>query len=325
MKESTIPDARVGFLNRPFWRRLKRERYFHYFVWLGLVFLLIFKFIPMFGIIIAFKDYKITSGVVGFITSPWVGLKYFTEFVTAYNFGTLVRNTLAISLLKLFFAFPIPIIFALMLNEVKNVIFKKFVQTASYLPHFISWVVVTGVFTQLLSENTGVVNDLLLSTGIIDKPLRLLTDPDAFWGLAVITAVWKEAGWWTIIFLASIAGIDPSLYEAAQIDGASRLRRMWHITLPGIKGSVVVVAILALGSLLGGGLIGSNFEQSMLLGNALNHEKSNIIQVYAFKTGLVEGRYAFATAVDLIQSIISLILVLSSNYIARKISGSSLW
>lgn len=168
-------------------------------------------------------------------------------------------------------------------------------------------------------------NSLLMSLNLIDEPLTILTSPDSFWGLAVSTAVWKEAGWWTIIFLAAIAGIDPGLYEAAQIDGAGRLRRIWHVTLPSIKGSIIVVLILSIGSILGGGLVGSNFEQVMLMGNALNLEKSQIIQTYAFNVGLAEGRFAFAAAIDLIQSIISVILILSSNAIAKKVSGSSLY
>lgn len=315
----------IDIQKKTIWKRFKGEFTFHLFVGLGLLFLLVFSFTPMFGIIIAFKDYQITSGISGIFTSEWAGLRYFKEFFADYNFPSLVRNTLMLSILKLVFTFPIPIMLAIMLNEVNNTYFKRVVQTVSYLPHFISWVVVVGIAFAFFSTDTGVINHLLLKLHIIDEPLQILTDPNSFWGLAISTAVWKEAGWWTIIFLASIAGIDPSLYEAAEMDGASRLKRIWHVTLPGIKGSVIIVLILAIGNMLGGGLVGSNFEQAFLLGNPLNSDTSQIIQTYAFNVGLAQGRFAFATAIDLIQSIISVTLILVSNYIAKKVSGSSLF
>lgn len=326
MTDGTISPSRQPEVRRlPFARRFGKQLYFQAFVLLGLAFLLVFSYVPMFGIIIAFKDYSITDGIAGMFTSGWVGLANFSEFIHSYNFGLLIRNTLAISLLKLVFSFPIPILFAVMLNETRHMMFKKFVQTVSYFPHFISWVVISGMAYAFFSTNTGMVNHLLMSMHIIDKPWEVLTDPDAFWGLAVVSAIWKESGWWTIIFLAAIAGIDPSLYEAAEMDGASRLQRIAHVTLPGIKGAVIVVLILSLGNILGGGLVGSNFEQAFLLGNPLNSDKSQIIQTYSFTVGLAQGRFAFATAIDLMQSIISLTLILTSNAIAKRTSGSSLF
>ncbi|MEK0315079.1 ABC transporter permease [Cohnella sp. 56] len=326
MTDGTISPSRQPEARRlPFARRFGKQLYFQAFVLLGLAFLLVFSYVPMFGIIIAFKDYSITDGIAGMFTSGWVGLANFSEFIHSYNFGLLIRNTLAISLLKLVFSFPIPILFAVMLNETRHMMFKKFVQTVSYFPHFISWVVISGMAYAFFSTNTGMINHLLMSMHIIDKPWEVLTDPDAFWGLAVVSAIWKESGWWTIIFLAAIAGIDPSLYEAAEMDGASRLQRIAHVTLPGIKGAVIVVLILSLGNILGGGLVGSNFEQAFLLGNPLNSDKSQIIQTYSFTVGLAQGRFAFATAIDLMQSIISLTLILTSNAIAKRTSGSSLF
>ncbi|MFS0725362.1 ABC transporter permease [Paenibacillus sp. 1P07SE] len=306
-------------------RQLRKQLTIQIFVWLGMAFLLVFSFTPMFGVIMAFKDYRISTGIAGIFTSEWVGLKYFHELVNDYRFPMLVRNTLAISLLKLVFAFPVPILLAIMITEVKQAAVKRLVQTFSYLPHFISWVVVVGIAYAFFSTEIGIINHALLSFGIIDEPLRVLTDPDSFWGLAVGTAVWKEAGWWTIIFLAAIAGIDPGLYEAAQLDGAGRLRRIWHVTLPGMRGPIVVVLILSIGSMLGGGLVGSNFEQSMLLGNSINNDKSQIIQTYAFNVGLAQGRFAFATAIDLVQSIIAVFLILTSNFIAKRVSGTGLY
>jgi putative aldouronate transport system permease protein len=307
------------------WSTLKRQKHAHIFVLIGMLIVFVFQYMPMFGILMAFKNYTITSGIKGIFTSDWVGLKYFKEFFNYYNFDQMIKNTLGISLLKLVFTFPVPILLAIMLNELRGKFFKRFVQTVSYFPHFISWIVVSGLLVIFFSTNSGIVNDALLSLGIIKEPIALLTDPDYFWGLAVGSAMWKEAGWWAIIFLAAISGLDPSLYESAEIDGAGRLRRIWNITLPGIRGTIVVVLILAVGSLLGGGLVGSNFEQSYLLGNVMNNEKSEILQTYAFKMGLAQGRYAYATAIDLLQSIIAIILVFGSNYISKKTTKSGLF
>ncbi|WP_260405326.1 ABC transporter permease subunit, partial [Paenibacillus sp. 598K] len=201
------------------WKRFKKQRMLHAFVGLGMLFLLVFSYTPMFGIVMAFKNYSISSGIAGIFTSEWVGLKHFREFVTDYQFGMIVRNTLVLSFLKVIFAFPAPILLAVLLNEVRHMAFKRLVQTISYLPHFISWVVVVGLAFTFLSADVGMVNKALLGLGLIDKPLPFLTSPNYFWGLAVSSAVWKEMGWWTIIFLAAISGINPSLYEAAQIDG----------------------------------------------------------------------------------------------------------
>lgn len=308
-----------------FLKRFHKQLPFQVFIGLGIVYLLIFSYIPMFGIIIAFKNYKISSGIEGIFSSSWVGLFHFKSLIEDYNFPLLVRNTLVLSVLKVIFSYPIPILFAIMLNEVKHAFFKKFVQTVSYLPHFISWVIVTGIAYAFFSTGFGVFNDLLLSLNIIQKPWDVLTNPDSFWSLAVMTAIWKEAGWWTIIFLAALAGIDPALYEAAEIDGAGRIKRILYITIPGLKSASIVVLVLSIGSLLGGGLVGSNFEQSMLLGNAINSDTSQIIQTYAFKVGLAEGRFSYATAIDLMQSIISVFLIFTSNFIAKRLSGTGLF
>ncbi|MDQ0899220.1 MULTISPECIES: sugar ABC transporter permease [unclassified Paenibacillus] len=318
------PSAKVGE-KALLWKRFKQQKMLHLFVGLGMIFLLIFSYTPMFGIIMAFKDYSISSGIKGIFTSEWVGLKYFDEFVNDYQFGTIVRNTLMLSLLKVIFTFPAPIIFAIMLNEVKHMAFKRLVQTVSYLPHFISWVVVVSLAFFFLSADVGLVNKALLGLGLIDKQLDVLTNANYFWGLAVGSAMWKEMGWWTIIFLAAITGINPALYEAAQIDGAGRLARIRHITIPSMKGTIIVVLILTIGSILGGGLVGSNFEQAYLLGNTINNPTSEIVQTYAFKVGLRDGRFSYAAAIDLIQSFISVLLIFSSNYIAKRKSDSSLF
>ncbi|MDR1541285.1 MAG: ABC transporter permease subunit [Clostridiales bacterium] len=305
------------------WIRIWKQRYFHLFVLLGVLFLLLFNYLPMFGILMAFKDYKIQSGIMGIFTSKFVGLKHFNAFFTDYQFGHLMYNTIMLSIAKIVFLFPLPIFLAIVLSEVRNRTIKRVVQTVSYLPYFISWVIVAGFCQILLSTTNGVLNDAI--SALAGQKLQILTSPKYFMPLAVITALWKETGWWTIIFLAAITSIDPTLYEAAEIDGASRLRRISNITLPGILPTITVVLILALGSLLGGGLSGSNFEQSYLLGNGANQDASRIIQTYVLDIGLAQGRYSYAAAAGLFQSVISVALVLISNFIARKTTGEGLF
>ncbi len=321
MYVSTV--APVGTLSQK--RRLLKQPWLHVFAISGMVFLALFAYMPMFGIVIAFRRYDFLDGIQGFFTSPWVGLSHFREFITSFRFGNIMANTLGISILKTLFAFPMPIIFAIALNEIRLPRFKKTLQTVSYFPHFISWVVVSGIAYALFSTEFGALNDLMVRIGLIDEPLDVLTNPRSFWTLAVVTDIWKGLGWWAIIFIAAIAGIDPTLYEAAEIDGAGRLARIRHVTLPGIRGAIVVVLVLSLGNLLGGGVSGSNFEQAYLLGNELNNARSEIIQTYVLKVGLRDGRFDFAAAVGLMQAVVSLVLILSANRIAKRVSGSSLF
>lgn len=306
-------------------RKFSRQIELQIFALAGVAYLLLFSVVPMFGIILAFKAFKLTSGIGGIFTSEWVGLKYFKEFFTDYRFGELLRNTIAISTLKMIFAFPVPIFLAILISECRNKVFKRVVQTVSYLPNFISWVLIYGISTALFAQSSGVLNQLLVNAGIVEKGIPFLTDPDYFWGMTVFLSIWKSSGWWAIIFLAAISGIDSTLYEAASIDGAGRLKRIWHITLPGIKGAIVTVLILSIGSFLGGGMVGSNFEQSFLMGNSVNNATSEIIQTYAFKMGMAQGRFSYATAVDLVQSLISITLVIISNMVAKKVSGEGLF
>ncbi len=320
----TTRNHRHGGLRKLF-LDLKNQAYLQLFAVAGLAFMLVFSYIPMTGVIIAFKDYKATGGILGFFTSPWVGLKYYEEFFKDKAFWDLVKNTLTISLLKMAFTFPMPILFAIALNEMRGQRIKRIVQTVSYLPHFISWVVVYGIVFSFLNTQTGLANQLLLALGLVKEPVQFLASPQWFYTLAVVTDVWKGMGWWAIIFLAAISGISPELYEAAIVDGAGRLKRIWHITLPGIKGTVVVVLIMSIGNLLGGGLGGSNFEQSYFFGNAANYQRSEILQTYTLKMGLAQGRFSYASAIGLLQSFISLALILGSNRLAKKISGTGLF
>ncbi|MDR1639052.1 MAG: ABC transporter permease subunit [Clostridiales bacterium] len=290
----------------------------------GMLYLLVFNYIPMAGIVMAFKNYSIQMGISGIFTSEWVGFRYFKEFFNSINFYAIFRNTVALSVLKLLFSFPVPILFALLLNETRSLKLKKFSQTVSYLPHFISWVIVAGLAYSFFSSS-GVINSMLQAMGLTDKPLEFLTKSTNFWPMAVFLDVWKDMGWWAIIFLAAITGVDPTLYEAASLDGAGRMKKMWHITLPAIRGTITVVLILALGNLFGGGLSGSNFEQSYFLGNTMNFEHSEILQTHVFRTGMVNSRFAYATAVGLIQSCVSLALIFISNFAARRLSDASLF
>lgn len=307
------------------WRLFWKQRSLQVFALAGIAFIIIFNYVPMSGLLMAFKRYKIQTGYAGIFTADWVGFKWFEEFFTDYNFMSLLKNTLGISILKMIFTFPVPLILAIALNETRNRAVKRIVQTASYLPYFISWVVVSGFCLQFFSTSDGLVNQALMGLGLIDKPLHFLSSPNYFWGLAVGTGIWKEMGWWAIIFLAAITSVDPTMYEAAMIDGAGRLKRIRHITLPSIAPTITVVLILAIGNLLGGGLGGSTFEQSYLLGNTANRAASDIFQTYSFRVGLSEGRYSYATAIGMIQSVVSVILVFTSNAVSKAVTGNGLF
>jgi putative aldouronate transport system permease protein len=311
--------------NHVLWKRFKSQLFYQVCALMSIAFLLIFAYTPMVGLIIAFKNYRLTSGIPGFFTSNWVGFKWFIEFYHDIDFWLIIRNTVMISSLKLIFTFPVPIFFALVLNEVRKQGVKRIVQTVSYLPHFISWVVVSGMIFSFFNEQTGLVNQFLVSAGLVNKPISFLSDPSYFWPMAVLSDIWKEMGWWTIIFLAAIVGVDSALYEAAVVDGATRLQRIRYITLPSIKGTIIIVLILSIGNLFGGGLGGSNFEQSYLLGNPVNNGMSEILQTYTLKMGLAQGRYSYATAIGLIQSVISLLLIYLSNFLSKRMSGIGLF
>ncbi len=324
MSQAMEKKRAFAMVKQPWYQLFWRQRYLQLFALAGITFIIVFHYIPMFGILIAFKDYKITSGLMGIFTSPWVGLKYFKEFINDYNSASIIRNTLVMSVTKLVFTFPVPILLALILNEIKVSSIKRTVQTVSYLPYFISWVIVAG-FCQIFLRANGVINSFMMSTGLSQANIPFQTTAKYFLPIVVFTSIWKDMGWWAILFLASITGIDPTLYEAASIDGAGRMKRIRYITLPGIKSTITIVLILALGNLLGGGLSGSNFEQSYLLGTSGNIDVSEIIQTYVMKVGLSKQRYSFAAAIGLLQSIVSVTLVLTSNFASKKVTGEGLF
>ena len=287
--------------------------------WMLLV--IVFSYIPMYGLIMGFQDFRL-GDVIGF--SRFVGFGNFLMFFRSPDFWLIIKNTFAISLLKLLFGFPFPIILALLLNEMRGAFFKRMVQTISYLPHFISWVVVSGIALNLMSSDGGAINDALMAFGWIESPITFMSEPRYFWGIVVITDVWKEIGWNAIIYIAAIASIDPELYQAAEMDGAGRLRKMWNITLSGIKPTIVILLILSVG-----GILNAGFEQVLLLTNnlrnAMVYDVSEIIDTYVFRVGLSQMRYSYATAVGSFKALISVSLLLIANYVARKFSDESLF
>ena len=277
----------------------------------------IFKYIPMGGIVIAFKNYKISKGIWG---SAWCGLDNFTQAFSLGTFRRSIWNTLAISGLKLLFGFPAPIILALMLNEVSHLRFKKTIQTISYLPHFLSWVVLAGMFQQLLSPNNGAVNALLREVFGIKESIYFLGDNKYFRGTLIATDIWKNVGWSSILYLATIAGIDPTLYEAATVDGASRWQCTRYITLPSLLSTIVIMLILSVGSIMDAG-----FDQVFNLYNSAVYRTGDIIDTYVYRSGINDMKYSLATAVGLFKNVIAFVLVVGTNITARKLSGEGIW
>jgi putative aldouronate transport system permease protein len=282
-------------------------------IWPGIVFMIIFNFLPIYGLVIAFKRYTVIDT---FETAPWVGLENFRIILEDKFFWESVVNTLAISLLKLAVGFVIPIILAVMIHELHYRRFKRIVQTISYLPHFLSWIVLGGMLINWLST-TGLFNVLLLKLGIISQPKNYLLDADKYWWIAVLSDIWKEAGWGTILYLAAMTTIDPTYYEAARIDGANRLRQIWHITLPNIRLIISLNLILTIS-----GLFGSNLDQALVLMNAQNRERAEVINSYVFRMGIAQGDFSYATAVGLGVSIISLLLLIMANKATTKLNDN---
>ncbi|KKI93511.1 protein lplB [Bacillus sp. SA1-12] len=297
------------------WLRIWQHRVFYLFLLPGIIWFFIFSYIPLYGITIAFKDFNFVKGILG---SPWAGFKYFQQFFTYYQAGEIIRNTLIISLMKLLIGFPMPIILALMLNEVRVSKFKRTVQTISYLPHFISWVVVVTLMQRMLTPYGGPVNEIIAALGL-DK-IQFLGNITYFYQIIIASDVWKGVGWGAIIYLAAISGVDPQLYEAAKMDGANRFRQMWHVTLPSIRGVMVILFILACG-----GIMSAGYEQLLLLNTPATAKIGTVLDVYVIKAGLEQGRFSYATAVGLFQGMIGLILIITANRISKKVNGTSLW
>ncbi|MBP3963996.1 ABC transporter permease [Paenibacillus lignilyticus] len=288
--------------------RLFRERYGFLLLLPGLLYFIWFRYVPMLGNIIAFEDY---SPFKGFIESEWVGLKHFKRIFEDAEVIRVLWNTLWLSFLQIAFAFPVPIVLALMLNEVKNQRVKRIIQSVVYLPHFLSWVVVVGIVTIFL-KTEGIVNKgLNMAFGM--EAIPFLQQPGWFMPLIVLEVIWKEAGWGTIIFLAALAGVNPTLYEAAIVDGASRWRQLWHITLPAIRGTIIILLILRLGSVLDSG-----FTQIFLMLNPFTMDVGNVLDTFVYFKGIQQSDFSFGTAVGLFKGLIGLVLILAANKIAKK-------
>ena len=297
------------------WRRIWKARFLYLMFLPVFLYYVIFRYGPMLGLTIAFKDF---NAFLGFDKSPWVGFKYFEQFFNSVYLWRLVRNTLLINLYDLVFNFPAAIILALLLNEVQNRRLKKVAQTITYLPYFISSVVIASMVVQFLSPSSGIVNNLIAAAG--GERQYFMTQPGSFRTIYTVMNLWKNIGWNSIIFLAAISSINGELYEACMVDGGGYMRRMWHITLPGIAGTIVVLLIMRLGHVMDAG-----YETILLLQNNANLETSDVIGTYVYRRGLKGGEYSYATAVGMFQSVIGFAMVIAANWLSRKYSETSLW
>lgn len=303
---------------RSLWYYLKRDRYIYLLMLPGILWYIVFRYLPMFGIVIAFKDYKPFWGVEGIFTSNWVGLKHFTRFFQSMYCYRVIRNTLLLSLYSLGIGFPLSIVLALFINELRGRRFKKVVQTVSYLPHFLSAVIVCGIIRTLTSVDGGMINALVKAFG--GEPIAFLSQPEWFRTIYTVSGIWQGVGWGSIAFIAAMTGIDKELYEAAMVDGAGVLRRMWNITIPGIMPVITIMFILKVGNILSVG-----HEKVLLLYSPQIYQTADIISTYVYREGVGNQNYSFAAAVDLFTSVISLILVLGTNKITKKMGQEGIW
>lgn len=299
----------------PWAKNFKRDKYLLLLFLPCLIYYLVFKYGPIFGIVIAFKNYNLFTGIMD---SEWVGLKYFKMFIESPDFLSVISNTFLLGFYKLLFGFPAPIILALLINEVRRSFLKRFVQTVSYLPHFISNVIVAGIVVMFLSPTNGIVNNVLDAIGL--NRITFMVEAEWFRTIYVASDIWQHVGWGTIIYLAALAAVDPQLYEAARIDGANRWKQTRHITLPGIAPAIVIILILDIGKILEIG-----FEKVFLLATPATYSNADIISTYVYRVGLTNANYSYASAIDLFTGMISFIFILSANRISRKVSDNSLW
>lgn len=295
--------------------RIWYYRHIYLFLLPAVIWYLVFAYYPMYGVLIAFKDFKYNLGIIG---SPWVGFKYFKAFISDSSFYDVLRNTLSISFLKLLFGFPAPLILALMINAITHNKFKRIVQTISYLPHFVSWVVVVTLLQKILSPNVGIVNDIRTAMGL--KPIFFMGTPSLFYPLLILSDIWKGIGWGSIIYLAALTNIDPTLYEAAEIDGSGRWNTLIKITLPCLVPTIGILLIFSLS-----GILNAGFDQVWLMQSPATLSVSEILDTYVLKTGIQQGQFGYSTAIGLFKSVISMILIVIVNNVSKRISEVSLW
>jgi len=281
----------------------------------GILYLILFKFVPLWGLLIAFKEYNPFQGFWG---SRWIGFTNFSDLFSSEVFYLMLRNTFAINIFSIIFMFPLPILLALMLNEIRHEVFKRINQSIVYLPHFLSWVVVASMTFFMLSTDIGLINKLISGMGF--GPVSFLSNPNLFWGLLTAQSMWKEVGWGTIIFLAAMAGVDPQQYEAAVIDGASRMKQIWHVTLPAIRPTIIILLILRLGHMADVG-----FEQILLMNNPLVNSVSQVFDTYAYTIGVLGGKISVGVTVGTFKGVVGLILVLLSNFIVKKLGQEGIY
>ena len=303
-------------IKKTFWGTLINQRQLVYMSLPLILYIILFSYVPLWGWSMAFQNYK---PALGFSSQQWVGVQWFKFLFTDPGFLRVLRNTLAMSIINMVLGYLTAISFALLLNELKNVGFKRSVQTISYLPHFLSWVIVTGLVSSMLSVENGVINDFLLNTKLIKEPILFLSRPNYFWGIVGVTYVWKEVGWNTIIYLAAIAGIDPNLYEAAEIDGCNRFHKMWYITLPGIRATIIILIIMSIGRILDAG-----FEMQYLLKNGLIQDVAETIDIYVINYGIQSSNYSLATAAGMFKNVVNVILIFMANWLAKRMGEERL-
>lgn len=297
------------------WSRIVKHRTIYLLMLPGLLFFIVFKFGPLWGLLLAFKDY---NPYLGFAGSEWAGFDHFTALFADPNFYVMLRNTLAINLLGLVFNFPVPIVLALMLNEIRHETFKRINQSIVYMPHFLSWVVVASMTYFILSADVGIINKIIVSWG--GESVSFLSQVNYFWAMITAQSVWKEAGWGTIIFLAAMAGVDPQRYEAAVVDGANRWRQIWHITLPAIRPTIVILLVLRLGSMFDVG-----FEQVLLMMNPLVMSVAEVFDTYSYTRGILQGNVSVGVAVGMFKGVIGLILIVAANRIVKKMGQEGIY
>lgn len=311
--KNVLTKSNKGIFQRAFYT-VKQEKALWLLVLPGIIWYLIFAYGPMYGLIISFKDFSPFKGIV---KSPWVGFMWFQQFFDSQFFWRLIKNTLLLNIFNLLFSFPIPIILAFLLNEARHEWYKRLAQTISYLPHFVSTVIIVGMLVNFVSP-TGIVNNIITALG--GKSIHFMVKPEWFRPLYIMTGIWQSAGWGSIIYLAALSGIDPQLYEAAIMDGANKIKQVWHISLPGILPTIIIMLILALGSILSVG-----YEKIILMYNSATYETADVINTYVYRRGVVAGEYSFGTAVGLFQSVINFVFIVSANKLSRKVSSVSLW
>ncbi|MCP1182446.1 ABC transporter permease subunit [Paenibacillus sp. FSL R5-0517] len=303
--------TRLGDTGRYLWR----YRILYLLSVPGILYFFLFKYVPLFGSIIAFQNYNIFKGITG---SDWVGLEHFQKMFSHYDFLRILNNTLLLGLYDLVIAFPVPILLAILLNEVRMIVFKRLLQTIVYMPHFLSWVVISGIFMGIFSMDAGVVNKALGFLGM--QPIYFLGEDSYIRSILIGSGIWRDSGYGTIIFLAAIAGINPDLYEAAEVDGAGRLKQIWSITLPSLLPTIMILLLLHIGKFLDLG-----FERVFVFLNPLNLESGEILDTYIYKAGLLSQQYSYTTAIGLFKSVVGLMLVLLGNFFSKKTTGESLY